>query len=203
MAILLAINGPHKDYGDSKYTPPPFLRVTLLGVGVIHTILSATALTAVGYGIAWRRRGLRFFDQPGHWLLVELSLTAMINIVPSIGYRWMANSPQVMTGNTRIALPMILAAYELLFAVLARMAINIYLGITKCHERRWKFVFYAKALATVLFGLGAFVVAPMMIPAWRTDRREQVPRDAGHWYGVLLQLAVSGVDARNRCYDGV
>ncbi len=169
MALLLAINGPQRsyNYAGTKYQVQPVIRTLLLVIGIMHTILSATALTALGYGIAWYRRGLRFFDQPGHWLLVELSCTALIGIVPSIGYRWLATThpERISFGDTRMVISMIIAGYSLIFLVLGRMALDIYLGNTKCNERRWKFVFYAKAVGTVLFGLGSLIIVPSVIHA--------------------------------------
>jgi hypothetical protein len=195
MALLLAINGPQRNYNyaGTKYELQPFARTLLLVVGITHTILSAAALTALGYGVAWYRRGLRFFDQPGHWLLVEISVTTLIGIVPSIAYRWLAvSSPQRMTfGDTQMVISMIITGYSLIFLVLGRLALDIYFGNRKCKERRWKFVFYAKAVATVLFGLGGLIVVPTVIHALRADRREQMPRDAAHRCGAVLQLALS------------
>jgi hypothetical protein len=193
MAVLLAINGPHKEYTSPNYEPPPLLRVLWLVVGIAHTILSAAALTALGYGIAQYRRGLRFFDQPGHWLLAEISLTALFGIVPSIGYRLIVNPKQLTMGDIQMEIIFILMGYSLLFLVLGRIALNIYLGKTKCNERRWKWVFYSKALATMLFGLGDLIIILVTIHALRADNRRQVTRDAGHWCGVAIQLALSSL----------
>jgi hypothetical protein len=195
MALLLAINGPQRNfnYAGTKYQLQPFVRSLLLVVGITHTILAAAALTALGYGIVWYRRGLRFFDQPGHWLLVEVSVATLVGIVPSIAYRWLAagNYQHMTFGDTQMVISIMVTGYSLIFLVLGRMALNIYLGRRKCKERRWKFVFYAKALGTVLFGLGALIVVPSVIHALRADRREQLPRDAAHRCGAVLQLALS------------
>jgi hypothetical protein len=200
MAVLLAINGPHRDYANANYEPPPGLRMLWLVVGIAHTILSAAALTALGYGIAWYRRGLRFFDQPGHWLLAEISLTALFGIVPSIGYRLVGriDGPKPLTmGDSQMEIFIILMGYSVLVLVLGRIALNIYLGKTKCNERHWKSVFYAKALASVLFGLGDLIIVVVTIYALRADSRHQVTRDAGHWCGVAIQLALSSLTLLN------
>jgi hypothetical protein len=191
MAVLLAINGPHRDYAG--FNPPPVLMMLWLVIGIAHTSLSAAALTALGYGIAWHRRRLRFFDQPGHWLLVEISLTALFGIVPGIGYRLLGdigNPKQPTMGDIHMGIVIALMGYSLLVLVFGRIAINIYLGRTKCNERQWKSVFYAKALAAILFGLGDLIVCLMTILAVRADSRQQVTRDAGHWCGVAIQLAL-------------
>jgi hypothetical protein len=193
MAVLLAINGPHKDYSLPNYEPSPIVRVLWLVSGIAHTLLSAAALTALGYGIVWYRRGLRFFDQPGHWLLAEISLTALFGIVPSIGYRWIVSPNQLQMGDFHMEIMFILMGYSLLILVLGRIALNIYFGKTKCNERRWKSAFYAKALAVILFGFGDLIIVLVTIHALRADGRQQVIRDAGHWCGVALQLALSSL----------
>jgi hypothetical protein len=38
--------------------------------GIAFVVLSGVALTLVGFGFAWHREGLAFFNQPGHWLLL-------------------------------------------------------------------------------------------------------------------------------------
>jgi hypothetical protein len=195
MAVLLAINGPHRSYETANYQPTPLLRMSQLIVGIAHTILSATALTALGYGIVWYRRGLPFFNQPGHWLLVEISITTLIGIVPSVAYRLMAtgDSKRMIFGDARMVMSFILIGYMLLFLVFGRMAIDIYFGRKKCSERWWKLVFYAKAVSTMLFGLGNLIVMLFVIHALRVDRQERVPRSASHRSGVALQLALSGL----------
>src|SRR5262245_40891832 len=40
------------------------------GPGIVSILLGGIELTLIGFGIAWRRQGRRFFDQPGHWLLL-------------------------------------------------------------------------------------------------------------------------------------
>ena len=44
------------------------------GLGVIYAVCGSVALTAVGFGLIWRQKGIAFFHQPGHWLLVTLAL---------------------------------------------------------------------------------------------------------------------------------
>jgi hypothetical protein len=44
--------------------------------GIVFVIASGIALTLVGFGFAWLREGLAFFNQPGHWLLL-LSLDSI------------------------------------------------------------------------------------------------------------------------------
>lgn len=193
MAVLLAINGPQQQYSSPAYQPSSLLLTITFGLAVVNTILSATALTALGYGTAGNRRGLRFFDQPGHWLLAELSLTALLYIVPTVGYRWIGRAMQANPADPSMVISLVLSGYMLLFIVIGRMAVNFYIGKTICVERRWRYVFYAKAAATILMGLGALIVIPITLSAARIDRREKVPRDSYHWCGVVLQVAESGL----------
>lgn len=193
MAVLLAINGPLRDKAYANYEPSSAVRMLWLVVGITHAILTAAALTALGYGIVGYRRGSRFFDQPGHWLLVEISLTTLFGIVPGLGYRLMADvdfAKQPTMGDHQMQILMILMGYSVLVLVFGRIALNVYLGKWKCNESRWKPVFYTKALAAIVFGLGDLIVGLVTIRALRADGREQITRDAFHWCGVAIQLAL-------------
>lgn len=181
MAVLLAINGPERNYGNVNYKPPQFFRISSLALGTAHTLLSAVALTALGYGIAWHRRGMRFFDQPGHWLLVDISIGALLYMAPSIAIR------------SGAAINMVFIGYAFLATIFVRMLFDIYLGSKKCRERRWKSVFYVKAIANLIFGLGSLLVLLAIFYALRVDRKSQIVRDQTHWFGVWLQLAYSGL----------
>jgi hypothetical protein len=181
MAVFLAINGPERNYASATYKPPEFFRIVSLSLATAHTLLSAVALTALGYGIAWYHRGMRFFDQPGHWLLVDISIGALLYVVPSIAFR------------SGVAIGMAYIGLLFLAIVLVKMLFEIYLGMKKCRERRWKSVFYVKAIANLIFGLGSFFELLAMIYALRVDRKSQSVRDQGHWCGVWLQLGLIGL----------
>jgi hypothetical protein len=79
----------------------------------------------------------------------------------------------------------------MLFAV--PLALNIYIGLKKCREARWSWVFYIKAMGKLLVGLGSLVEIVVLLIAANRGRRERVPRDAGHWCGVWVQLVYSGL----------
>jgi hypothetical protein len=186
MAVLLAINGPMRNYASDKYKPPEFFRILSITLGTAHTLLSAIALTAFGYGIAWHRRGMRFFDQPGHWLLVDVSIGALLYVVPSIAFRFGAAMSMVFFNYAFMAI-------TLIAITIARILFEVYLGMKKCRERRWKSVFYIKAVANLIFGLGSLFILLAIIYALRVDRKSQTVRDQGHWCGVWLELALVGL----------
>lgn len=191
MAMMLAIQGPRQNYASGQYQPSPLLINVMFVLGIANTVLSSAALTVLGYGIAGYRRGLRFFNQPGHWLLAEISLAALLAIIPTLGYRWIGFSGQPNLADPKMVLSFVLTGYMMLFMVIGRMVINFYIGKTLCAERRWSYVFYAKAAGIMLMGFGALLVIPIVLSAARIDRREGVPRDASHKVGVALQLAAS------------
>jgi hypothetical protein len=180
MAAMLAVNGPMQA-SNSDFQPSGLMLVFWFTAGTLHTLLSAAALTILGYGIAWYRRGMRFFDQPGHWLLVDISLGALLQLVPVIAFRLGAWPLAMIFG------------FGFLFFVLARMVFLVYLGIKKCRERRWKNVFYLMALSMLLYGLGNLFVLIAIFFAARTDRRTQAVRDQAHRCGVWLESASSAL----------
>ena len=124
MAVLLAIQGPRQNYSSGQYQPSPLLMNVMFVLGIANTILSATALTILGYGIAGYRRGLRFFNQPGYWLLAEMSLMALLGIIPSLGYRWIGHSSQPNLADPKMVLSFVLTGYMMLFMFIGRMAIT-------------------------------------------------------------------------------
>lgn len=196
-AVLLAINGPQQDYwSNAEFAPPRLLLTLFTAAGVIFTLLLSVAVTAIAYGIVWQRQGLAFFDQPGHWLLVEIGVVGLLGLVPSLVFRLLFSSAMDPTDSDFPMLAMMATGvYSLVMLFALPLALNIYIGVKKCRETRWSLVFYIKAAGKLLLGLGSIAEIIMLLIAANRDRREQVPRDAGHWCGVWLQLAYSGLQA--------
>src|SRR3954453_2019930 len=151
VAVLLAINGPVLNYGSNNYNPADFFRILSLSLYTSHTLLSAVALTALGYGIAWHRRGTRLFNQPGHWLLLDISIRAFLDFVPRVVIRSGAAINMAYIG------PVFLAV------IVIKILLEVYLGMRKCRERRWKSVFYVMATANLFFGVGSLFVLFVII----------------------------------------
>jgi hypothetical protein len=69
-----------------------------------------------------------------------------------------------------------------------QIALNIFFG-RKQTERRWKWLFYFKALSPFLWVLGQFLCLVWLIRTIVRDRRDGVARDSIHRMGVALELA--------------
>ena len=192
-AVLLAIAGPQRNFGDAKFQAPEIMMKFFAVVGVAYQIVAAVAITALAYGFAAYRRGQLFFNQPGHWILVEISLFTLATIPSAIAFRSMSFESPMTPGDTQFMWLMIAGLYYWLFLGLGRMLVNVYLGITKCRQRRWKSVFFGKAAAAVIVGVGDIAVLLLLLSAMRIDRREQLLRNAGHRCGVYVQLAQSSI----------
>jgi hypothetical protein len=195
-AVLLAINGPQQNYwGQGDFQPPRLILALFTLWGVLYVLMLSVAVTAVAYGIAWQRRGLVFFDQPGHWLLVEIAVVGLFSLVPGIIFRWLfsTTSGDFQEGDFAMVSMMFVGLYSLVTIVAIPLALNIYIGVKKCDQTRWSVVFYLKAVSNILFGLGAIVVFIALLFALRGDRRAAIVRDPTHWCGVWLQLAYSGL----------
>jgi hypothetical protein len=198
-AALLAVNGPQTDWWEANpgFRPPRFIVQLMMAWAVFQMLLVAVAVTAVGYGIAWRRMGLTFFDEPGHWLLVEIAVAGVLGLGPSLAMRWYVGTSQVENfqnpDQNMWAYLYFIWGYTALFMVLLPTALNIYLGLRKCRELRWSLLFYFKAAARSSMGFGDLLVLPYTLYAAWQDRREGIPRDGGHWCGVFVQCALSAV----------
>ena len=210
MSVMLAISGPRNMKG---FEVPPIVDFALSGVGVIYTIASSVALTIVAYGLYWRRKGYRFFDQPGHWILVEVAVRQLLYLIPVLIDRGLSIYEEQRVGSA--SLPGVLLRLAI-FPTLAivMVIVNIYIGRTKCHDSYSARVFYAKA-ATFVPIIGDLAVLVLLDRAVRADRRQRGGLDRGlnqrgfvqpiiapirpgqsqaaHWYGVVVQFTLSGL----------
>jgi hypothetical protein len=188
MSVMLGISGPRYNFGQRAAQIPPLMQVAMTGWGVLHSILTSVAITAVGYGIALRRRGVPFFNQPGHWLMVDISATTVITLIPQVMFRILHGSRE----DLEVASSLMMAASILFFVIfLFRIVLNIYIGLRQCEERRWSWVFYLKAVASVLQVVGDLIVLLMISRASVIDRRLGWQRDIGHRCGVALQVGLT------------
>jgi hypothetical protein len=193
-AVLLAIQGPQQNYWPGTDIEPPRLFIALTTAwSVLNVLLISIAITAITYGIMWQRRGLLFFDQPGHWLLVEIGIVGLFGLVPAIAYRWLFSDFDFQAGELPGMAFWVVWGYSMFVMMIVPLALNIYIGVKQCRETRWSLVFYFKAVANFLCGLGTIVVFVCVLLAIRGDRRERLTRDPAHWCGVWVQLAHSAL----------
>jgi hypothetical protein len=189
LALLLAIQGPQRNTMDSPSAAQHVPLSLWVIWGIAYQVFEAAAITVLAYGIAGYRRGAQFFNQPGHWILVEISVTVLLGIPISLLFR-SVDPTQMRIGAANMMLMLLFSLYSLLSLFVGRILLNAYLA-RKCQEVRWKRVFYAKAFAAIFFGVADFFAIAFTLTADRTDRRDQLHRDASHRYGVVIQLALS------------
>lgn len=190
MAVLLTIAKPQTDFNNPGMQMPESIQTVQAAFYTLYQIPAAVALTALGYGIAAYRRGELFFNQPGDWLLVEVSVETLLGLPVAIMFRWMQFNTTTGPGGPAFAWMIFFGIYSLLVLFLGRILLNIYLS-RKCHQSRWKRVFYGKAASTVLSFLGEILVIVFLIMAMRADRDDRLLRSASHRCGVYVQLAQS------------
>jgi hypothetical protein len=211
-AILIAISGKqlaNLPLPDSS----PAHRALVIGYELFRILISAAAMTVVGFCILGRMHGTFVFNHPGHWLLV--SMTA--EFVAALGNGLVARSwfelrlvDAPWRDVTRI---MMVVPY--LFFLLGPCVLSLYVGWRKCRERRWAWVFTAIAVGPILqisiprvatywlqtgssaltslhYGLFlgiSFGQLFVLVYAAAIDRQQRVSRDAIHWSGVGLLTA--------------
>jgi hypothetical protein len=160
--------------------------------GVVYTIATAVATTLVLFGFYWRFEGRTFFDQPGHWLLVERSL--------SVGTFLLAGLVAAIDWTTEHAL---LGAWSLAMSF-ALCAVSLWAAIRVADTWLWRIVFvfggvmalgrpYLPMLVGISWmltavGVDAIVAIVILMSAAVGDRLARRPRDWPHWVGVLLRL---------------
>lgn len=184
MAVMTAISGPQYKFILQVAELPWFARTINLAWGIVDSILKSLAITVVAYGVCWRRRGKRFFREPGHWLLVEIAAATAIGLIPPLILRGLFGSPSSTLHD-------ILFGSLLLVRFVLTPGLDIFIGLRQCSEPRWKWVFFLKALAAVVEVIGDFFVLVMLLRALLVDRRLGVRRDLLHRCGVVIQIIVS------------
>jgi hypothetical protein len=196
VAVMLGINGPQQTTEMNMQSPfPSGWQSVLVASGVVYTIMLATAVTIVAYGIAWRRRGVRFFHHPGHWLLVVIAVMSVLTSLAGLIYRiadavWDITRSMTASINEINWVVISIFVGTMWTGLIANVALNIYVAIKKCHESHWRWVFGVRAVAAIIRVLGDLALIAFLLRAARIDRRSQAPRDVLHWYGVWLQIAI-------------
>jgi hypothetical protein len=190
-AVILALMGPvFAQWSESDNRLPQALVVASMAWSLMYMFCIAVAATAVAYGVIWRRQGIPFFNQPGHWLLFEIGVLGVLSFVPSVFIFRLVQSE----GNSYSFSAY--QAYQIAsFAFVAtQVVVNIYIAWKKCREKRWRAVFLVKAVPAVSqivrpIPIGAIVVMTALVFAVIGDRRSGAERDVSHWCGVWLEFA--------------
>ncbi len=207
MAVLLAYTGP---WQVSVASMPRFTAFARDVIRVTHEICTPAAITIVLFELVLYRKGYWCFDQPGHWLLVEIALHQTLYLLPLIiNHLW-----SMSVGDQGGVL--ISPSHTLQAAIVEPTvsALNLYIGCQKCNDPNWQRVFFAKAV-TIVPVLGDLLVLVFGFRAVRSDRRisdlvDQLDqgkikprfdttarplrkRDLAHWYGVIIQFVLSGL----------
>ena len=157
--------------------------------GVVYQVLAAAAITVLVYGIAGYRSGRTFFSQPGHWILVEIAVsTALVFPVHLL-------SRSVDFSQTSLKWPVMIvvlvAILSTLSLVLGRVVLNTFLaqksasGVGNAYLR--------KGLCGCVFHLGGFFCDLVRGKRGTHRSSEDVIRDASHWCGIAIQLAISSL----------
>ena len=190
VAVFFALLSPALSQSTQRVIPK-FLAALSVGWGMLYAFVLAAAATAVGYGVMWNRRGLTFFDQPGHWQLVEIGVMGVLGLISyALIWRLISEDGVFFSAGYRI--------YQIYLVVIVVMdlSLNIYIAWKKCGEWRWKVLFIIKGFSQLTRSLrlvpaGSILVLIVLVIAVVRDRRLGVARDAGHWFGVAIQFVTS------------
>jgi len=195
MAVMLALQSPQTEFPE-QFQISPLYRHFLMAWGIVVAILNALAITVAGYGLYWRKRGGRFLEEPGHWLLLSMAIAALVSVVQVAGLRLLAMFTDVdlqttqagaMTPEDWVA---IIATMLLSFASIGvHIGVNVYFG-RKQSAWRWRWMFYLKAFALFLWVIGMLAIVVCLVRTILLDRRDGIHRDATHKCGAALELAI-------------
>lgn len=194
IAVFLAISGRPVKFPNQT---PWLWEYVQIGWIFVSSVLNSFAITIAGYCFYDRSQDAKFLRQPGHWLLVSIAILAVLSAIQTVGYRvfWTnggfeiySSTPAPAPTTSPSPTPMILFGAMSVAFLGFQIAPNIFFG-RKQTERRWKWLFYFKALSPFLWVLGQFLCLVWLIRTIVRDRRDGVARDSIHRMGVALELA--------------
>jgi hypothetical protein len=148
--------------------------ITIAVPALIHALIVAFAITVSAFGVFWRLRGIPFPRYPGHWLLVAVAASYVFSTLLGL-----------LVGIFSDYAPWSVWLTQFPGAIL-----DFCIGFWQCVERRWRWVFYLKAIAAMLPILGDLPLMVVISRASLGDRRMGVKRDALHRSGVAAQLVM-------------
>jgi hypothetical protein len=173
------------------------------GTGLMYAISTPLAVTAVGFGLYWKLRGIRFFHQPGHWLLVTQAFEVWIILLAALALINRSAAEGILLGRF----------VGLFFFVLdlAVIAIDLWAAWRVADTSWWRLMFVFKALMILDMFAIQFVlrtsphlyayanlatdmlVFALLVSAACADRLSRRQRDWPHWFGVFTSVAVYAV----------
>ena len=169
------------------------------GMGVVVAISTGLAVTVVAFGVHWLRAGFRFFDQPGHWLLLEQSFLVGLFVMAGV-----SGLLHLAPGDT---LNDVLMGVNIVYGSLLQLVsfcLSLWAAQKIADSRWWRAVFLidagtwaavwiAQLVGSTLFSIVVFQFGPMVsvvavaVAAWQ-DLRLRRPRDWAHWLGATLRI---------------
>lgn len=209
MAVMLAVSGRSELPGLENSS---LVRLAFASSRVIFTLFGSIAVTIVGYGVWRHKQGQRFFDEPGHWLLVAIAVQQVLLLCELLLLEAVAAIEGV---NRTAAARQIPFGLTFLVPTAVLVILNVYIARKKCSEARWRKVFYANAVANVVPILGHMLLLVCLERAIRAERDRRAissrwvrargvqpiaegqvvttPRDFIHWCGVAITFAEAGM----------
>jgi hypothetical protein len=194
-AVFLSITRTLERHDVFGFTS--FIRSNL---GVLYAVCTSLALTGIGLGFYWRTKGVRFFNQPGHWLLVKQSLGGWILLVAAYSVATTSLGIGLHPGNvvgvfsfgTALAGTGIcfFAAWRIadsawwraLFAIEGLIGIGIFI---------WPHLLWFSPIVFGITQLGMRVLLLALLFAVAiTDRKSRRERDWLHWLGVFIYITI-------------
>jgi hypothetical protein len=170
------------------------------GHGIVYTIVTALSFTLTLLGVWWRRHGIPFFHQPGHWLLVSNSLSIGVFLFAAVAAagRWDARQmPYSLLLVYYVVMSLLSFAvnfwaairvadtfwWRALFGVAGCMALFVLVVVFLNFYLVYQFLYWLVGIATTILLSSAII----------SDRRARRARDWAHWWGAGLELFLSVV----------
>jgi hypothetical protein len=161
---------------------------------VFYTAVWGGAVVVTGLGFTWRSKWLAFFDQPGQWLALEISIRPVLAVTAIFV------SPILCLG-----IGIVLNVYMAVMQP-ARSPWRVLFVLKAAVFPFWMFVvislmfeFYSQLFSVLWFFLVFFssyaLIIILQLAGIRSEFRLGLRRHWTHWYGLLSHLASNLVTA--------
>jgi hypothetical protein len=175
-------------------------RMMQSGTSILSIVAAGMALTCVGFGFVWRRSGRRFFDQPGHWvLLLEAApmlvfdvMVAVSAFIHRLGFSQYEHWPLLLYAiSFFFGWPVlgVLAAWKGADTLWWRSYFILQILLIPAIPTSQLLGLSAMSLFSII-SCGLLVLLTVAVIA---DHRAHRARDWSHWLGVVLWTSAIGV----------
>ena len=145
----------------------------MMGGNIPYLLNQSLALCGLGMGLHWRRRGLRFFHQPGHAAFISYGIASIFLVAWTLLWKFSGSSAMYGAGYSWLGMFLVYGWYAQL---LLQAGLSLFFAYQFRAFRRWQCFFLVQALATLMQIVGYLGVNNLLVGVLRTVSADDLYR---------------------------